>query len=330
MDAMVSRRALLGGAGLTALAAASPSRAAERMVYVTPSGFVLGNIDVMYGEAAGHFAAQGIDIEVLPGRGTVMAVQQVLSGQALVSRTGGIDMIRAVANEGADLVAFGTSHDGDVYRIISAPAAPVRAATDLKGRVVGIASQGGSTEMLLDMMLVSAGIEPRAVERQVVGFAAGAYGLVEAGRIACFMGSSSTVMQLRLSGKEPVVLSTDEVAPAPAQVFVARRDAVEGQADLLARFLRAVKASIDDLRARPLAEVLKRIDGYDYPERRTPELLEPVARHTIDILAPAQAARLANNTRTWEACVALMQRTGLIKDATPRFQTNAVVTRAFG
>lgn len=327
-----TRRRILG-AGLASVAvlAAQPAPAQnQRVTYITPSGFVLGNVDVMFGEAAGHYARAGLDLTLLPGRGTVMAVQQVIAGQAQMSRSGGIDLIRAVANERADLVCFGTSHAGDVFRIISARNRPIRSPADMRGQTIGIASQGGSTEMLLNMMLVQAGIDPASVPRQVVGFAPGTFALVEAGRLAAYMGSTSTVLQLRLAGKDPVELNTDDYAPAPAQVFVTTTRMLAERPDMLARFLRATHASIGDLLQSPLPAVLERVRKFDVPEFRTPEALEPIARHTIEILAPAHRARLRNDPDLWARSLDLMARTGLIPAGpAPRVFTNEIVERAF-
>ena len=336
--AVHTRRSVLGRASATAgLVASGLSGAAHRaaaqgtrVTYVTPSGFVLGNVDVMYGEAAGHYARAGLDLNVLPGRGTVMAAQQVIAGTAQMSRTGGIDLIRAVSGERADLICFGTSHAGDVYRIISTKERPIRTPAEMRGKLIGIASQGGSTEMLLNMMLVQAGVDPTTVQRQVVGFAPGTFALVEAGRLAAYIGSTSTVMQLRLIGKEPVEMNTDDHAPAPAQVFVTTNRMVAEQPDLLARFLRATHASIGELLTAPLPDVLGKVRKYDVPEFRTPEVLEPIARHTIEILAPAHRARMGNDPRLWEATLDLMMRTGLIANRGARVMTNEIVERAFG
>ena len=104
-------------------------------------------------------------------------------------------------------------------------------------------------------------------------------------------------MQLRLIGKDPEVMNTDDYAPALAQVFVTTNRMVAEQPDLLARFLRATHASIGKLLTAPLPDVPAKVRTYDVPEFRIPEVPELIARHTIEILAPAHRTRMANDPR---------------------------------
>ncbi len=54
---------------------------------------------MLYADTGGFFAKQGLDVEIQGGRGSAMAVQQVIAANVLLSRTGGTDHIKAYAKD---------------------------------------------------------------------------------------------------------------------------------------------------------------------------------------------------------------------------------------
>ncbi|MEJ0068945.1 MAG: ABC transporter substrate-binding protein [Pseudomonadota bacterium] len=100
------------------------------------------------------------------GRGSSQSVQQVLSGQALMSRTGGCRHHEGDRQRGR---AGGRGRDhqpGSPFFVISKQTAPVRSPLDMQGKVIGVISKGGGSENLLDAMLAEKGIDPASVKRE--------------------------------------------------------------------------------------------------------------------------------------------------------------------
>jgi ABC-type nitrate/sulfonate/bicarbonate transport system substrate-binding protein len=97
-NSIVTRRTALaiGGAGILSCTIGDlHAQTPRRMTYVTPFSHILAFADVLHAKGGGYFEREGLDVTVEQGRGSAMAVQQVLGGGALLSRTGVGDHIRA-------------------------------------------------------------------------------------------------------------------------------------------------------------------------------------------------------------------------------------------
>jgi NitT/TauT family transport system substrate-binding protein len=334
---IVDRRSFLAG---TAAASAmlktgtAGAQALTKVKYLTPFGFIIGFAETMYADTGGFFAQQGLDVEIEGGRGSAMSVQQVMAGNVLLSRTGGTDHIKAYAKD-PSVVAIGEIFQRDIFYVISHADKPIRSASDLAGKTIGVVSPGGATENLLDMMLASVGAEAAKTVRQTVGNAPAAFELVKLGRVAAYIATSDTLFQLK-TDKQPVVAwSTDDAAPCPGQVYMTSRATLEKNGDLLARFFRGVHACIGVmLRAEndPSLVVKSMLTKYDVFEAKRPDKGIPVLknslRHTFE--APYKD-KLASSPARWTAAYELMVKAKIIAPLDKRdFYDGRVVKAAFG
>jgi ABC-type nitrate/sulfonate/bicarbonate transport system substrate-binding protein len=241
----IQRAAGFGAGAMTVLVADRRAAAAPiSFTYVTPFGFLIGYAPVLVAKAGGFFEQQGLDVTIYGGRGSAQAVQQILSGQALLSRAGGSDLIKAVANQQAPILSIGVVCQGSPFLMVSHKDKPIHAPKDMIGKSIGVVTRGGSVENLLDTMLVNDGLDPTKVERNVVGNAPGAFGLIEQGRIDGLIISVGSVVTLRMEGAPIVAWNTDEHAPVPGQVYVTSKEATVKQPETIVRFLKAVFASM--------------------------------------------------------------------------------------
>ena len=314
---IVDRRAFLAGAAAASalLSGTAAAQARAKVKYLTPFGYIIGFAETMYADTGGFFAKQGLDVEIQGGRGSAMSVQQVIAGSVLLSRTGGTDHIKAYAKE-PSLVAIAEIFQRDIFYVISHADKPLRNPSDLAGKKIGIVSEGGATENLLDMMLAASGVPASAVERQSVGNAPGAFEFVKQGRIAGFIATSDTVYQLQ-TDKQPIVAwSTDEAAPCPGQVYMTSRVTFERDADLLARFLRGVDESIGAMLAAGdnLEPVVTSMTAkYEIPEAKRPDRGIPVLKNGLQhtYVAPHRD-KLASAPERWNAAYDLMVKAKII------------------
>ena len=118
------RRDMLAGMGAAAAGGAMLIHARDAraqgmtMTYVAPFSFIMAFADVLHAEAGGFFEREGLKVTIEQARGSAMAVQQVIGGNALLSRTGGVDHIKAVAGQNAPLVSVGTIAQASPFFVI--------------------------------------------------------------------------------------------------------------------------------------------------------------------------------------------------------------------
>ncbi len=183
----------------------------------------------------------------------------MIAGDAGFGRVAALDQMNAVIKQKVPLVSVATICQGSTFQVISLKDKPVRTAADLKGKTVGIVSVGGSTEMLLDLILHKAGLGKDDAKREAVGDNPGAVEFVKRGRIDCFIASLNTVVAIERGGTPIVYWSTDRDAPMPGQVYLTTAPLIAAKPDVVLRFLQgdegvggraSRQAARADLRAR--------------------------------------------------------------------------------
>ncbi|MEO6019041.1 MAG: ABC transporter substrate-binding protein, partial [Knoellia sp.] len=151
--------------------------------YITALGLNLSFVEVMVAKEQGFFDKQGLNLEIKGGSGTATAIQAVLGNTVDISRTAAINAIVAAAKQDAPLVSIGTVRQRSQFDVVSLASKPLKSPKELAGKTVGVVSAGGSTENLLDMMLLSAGVDRASVKRPITGVGTAAYELAKKGQI---------------------------------------------------------------------------------------------------------------------------------------------------
>jgi len=264
-------------------------------------------------KAEGHFERAGLDVQFQVTRGSAQAIQTVIAGSALVTRVGDTEMMVAAGGRGAPVGAFGQPSQQATIRMVSAADDPIRAPADLRGRTIGIPSEGGTSETLVDTLAATAGLTDSDLSKQVVGLAPGVFELVQQGRIDAYVVALDTAVALQRQRPDAVVLDPSQVIAGGTQVYLTSRQALEdpAQRDILQRFLRAVRAAQESVIAdQPLDSTLTTLgDAYDIPILREPEVAKETLRQYIASwqaggellrIAPEQWARVYDEAVTEE------------------------------
>jgi ABC-type nitrate/sulfonate/bicarbonate transport system substrate-binding protein len=258
---MLTKSLGIGGAMMTAgFPFAARSQPLSKYTMIMPFDLIIEFAPELNADVGGHFKAQGLDIDIINARGTSIALQQVLAKQATFTKLGGLDLMKAHALQQVPVVSFGTIQQAGLFSIISLKSAPIRTPADMRGKTIGVASIGGGTENLLDLMLNSAGISPNDVPRQAVGLSPGNMGLLKQGRIQAFFATLEVVVALRRAGEAIDVLNVDTFAPIVGGAYVASRAFLEQSPKAPVQFLRAIKASVNDILSANPNTILDRIE----------------------------------------------------------------------
>jgi ABC-type nitrate/sulfonate/bicarbonate transport system substrate-binding protein len=325
------RTAIAAGAALITLRDARAQ--ARAMTFVTPFAHILAFVDVLNAKGGGYFEREGLDVTVEQGRGSAMAVQQILGGNGLISRTGGGDHMRASTRPGGDeLLAIATISQGSPFYVISRPQAPIRTPEEMVGKTIGVLSIGGATEIVLDAMLAARQIDRARVARVVAPNSPASMQLMEQGRIDAFIPSAGVPVALRAANTPHVSWNTDDVAPIPAQCYIVRRASAAQNADLIVRFLRAVKRSLDDMLAdQDLSRTMANLRGFEIAEMRNAQTAPLVLRNEMRYWLTAGRENILRNVpERWQRGYDLLAGAGFVPAGgrASAFYTNEYVDRA--
>ncbi len=326
----LSRRELMAGAaGLaagTAFSKLALAQGKEKVTILTPFTFLIGFAELLYPVSAGFYAEQGLDATVLPAAGSAAAVTQVLAGQAQFCRTGAIDLMTAAVARNAPLVAIATIAQASTIWMISPAKAPINSPADFKGKTIGIISKAGLAENLLDMMLAGAKIDPKSVPREAVGNAPGAYSLIEQGRIAGYLASTSTMLALKAAGTPIVAWNTDDFAKVPGQVLIASRETVEKRPELCQKFLNAVNMAVKELMDPSKIEAaIAKMKPLEISDAKDPAAAKAALLAEETTWSPGGVKPLTNVAERFAVCRDLMVAANLL----PQGATDQVFTNQF-
>lgn len=341
MSQSTPRRRALGQLGGLGALAALPSglwaprasaQARDKIQYLTPFGYLINFFETMYADTGGFFAKNGLDVTITGGRGSAMAVQQISAGNVLVSRTGGTDLIKAAVKD-PSLVAIAEIFQRDLFYLVSAEGKPLRSPKDFAGKTIGLISQGGAAENLLDMMLAKDGVPADAVKRQVTGDNPGAFELMQAGRVDGFFLTQNNVQVLRNQKKAVHAWSTDEHAPAPSQVYITSRKSIAERGDALARFLKSVHDTLGALmNEKDLGKVVdSMLTKYEVTNTKSPDRGVGLIQNGLASYRPAWRDKLASDPAGWKSAYDLMVRAKIVEPvANPSFYSDEIRKKAFG
>jgi NitT/TauT family transport system substrate-binding protein len=196
-------------------------------------------------DAGGYFADQGLKVRFERTRGSAQAIQLVLADSAPLTRVGQIEAIGHAANRGVPIMNIGTLVKKSTLRFISASERPLREPRDFEGKLFGIPSEGGESEITLDLFLATSGIDPASVKRQVVGYTPGIFSLVEEGRIDAYVVSIDTAHILAEQRPNVVTLNPGQFISSGAQCYLTSVDTSTARIEDLRKYLEAIKAAVE-------------------------------------------------------------------------------------
>jgi NitT/TauT family transport system substrate-binding protein len=263
-------------------------------------------------DQAGYYEDAGLDV-TFQNKIDPDLVTLVGQGSIDLGLADGTSVIPAVSN-GIPIRYVATIY-GQFPSIVFAKASSgIAAAKDLEGKKLGIPGRYGSSWIMLQALLKSAGLTPD--DLQIVEYpdfgqgAAVAQGAVDA---ATGFANNEPV-QLQLAGEEVNILRVDEITPLPGNGLIVGKDALETKRDAVTAFVAATLRAMEDIKADPEK-------GLDAAITAVPDLAASrdtqaaILDATIDVWSgPVQEAKGlgAIEPNDWEQSVAFMTDLGLV------------------
>jgi ABC-type nitrate/sulfonate/bicarbonate transport system substrate-binding protein len=314
----LSRRSVIKGIGAGTVMAMSPMQVAmaqgtTKLTFFTAWSILLEQMHELNAIAGGHMEKEGLEIDMIPGKGTSLAIQQIVAEQAQVSRVGALDLIKASASQDVDLVSVGVSLQEGIFNVVSLDSNPIMGPEDMKGKQIGVASIGGGTENILNLMLANAGVAVEDVPRQAVGSSPGNVELLKQGRLDAFFTVVDGAMTLRRDNEPVMIWSADRYAPMPGGAIVMRRDYAEQNSDAVVAFMRAMYKSAEELLVADPSMIIDRVSEafeIDAPDDKDFRVWA-LSIYNYMALAYGRSNLLLNVPSVWESAVEQISSAGI-------------------
>lgn len=295
--------------------------------FLTPMTLSLAFAPVLYPSALGDYDKLNFNVKIEVGRGAGQVIQLAAAKQIEAGRTGGANYMAARSQDNSDVIAFATIAQRSPFVILSSKDKAISDLKDLEGKVIGMASFGGSMEATLNLMLAKEGLDPKSVKRERVADGPSSFAMVEAGRIQAFFGNVSTVSRLSNEGFPIHVLKVDD--GVPGQVYVAREADLQENRDRHIKFLQGVRSAVErmvKMNDQELLEVIRVIASkYDVPgiEKEDVALSDLKGNRELWIAA-GEKNILRNVPEQWEQGQKLLVEADLMKKTSRSLYTNGI------
>ncbi len=172
MDRRDALKGLLGIAGVIAVSANAPGAYAADLTKLKLAfcGQLLCVVPYEVTRARGHFAEQGLDVELVYTRGGNQAMQALVGGSVDYAGTS-FDVALQAAAKGGNIIRFASTGRLPLFALAVAPKnkGKITSIKQLEGKTVGISGLGNADHALLLYLLSREKADPKKVSFATVG-----------------------------------------------------------------------------------------------------------------------------------------------------------------
>lgn len=310
------------GASATPSTSAPPTQGTDASGSVEPTALTVGlgfipsvQFAPFYlADQAGYYAEAGLEVE-FQNKIDPDLVTLVGQGSVDIGLADGTSVIPAVS-QGIPIRYVAAIYGRFPSIVFAKASSGIDAPADLAGKRLGIPGRYGSSWIMLQALLESAGLTPEDLEIvEYPDFGQGA--AVIAGAVDASTGFvNNEPVQLELTGEPASVLRVDEVVPLPGNGLIAGTSTIEAKEEAIAAFIGVTLRAMEEIEADPQV-------GLDAAFTAVPELAaaEEVQRAILEATietwrGPVQeiAGLGATDPADWEASIAYLTELGLVPD----------------
>lgn len=183
---------------------------------VTPA-----NIAPFLAKELGTFAKHGLDVELVLIDGGAPSAAALISGQVQFANFGGTETMSGVAG-GAEIAAIALFVPVTPWQLLAK--SDYKTPEDLRGKVVGVASKGGSSEVAADLSLQRLKLDPnKDVTKTALGSVANLTKAMLGGAVYAGPGHPPDTVLLLKSGFKVIVDLAAEKIPATDNCTIVRK-----------------------------------------------------------------------------------------------------------
>jgi ABC-type nitrate/sulfonate/bicarbonate transport system substrate-binding protein len=294
---MQTKRSFLAAGASVLLAAPRPAGAQQAPPPILINAGISDPVNTVLAwymaRAAGLYAAQGLNVDILNMSGGSRGAEELQAGRIDVMHVGLSSVVR-VNQSGGDLRVIGSLSNVIRFTFFSAPG--IKSAEDLKGGVVGVSTFGSESDSTVTLALAKLGLTRDDVIVKEYGGGARRLAAVKSGAIKATALNEPTASLAREQGVNVLVDLVPDQIPWLFSGIVVRHDDIAARRDLLMRFLKASIegndiALTDEKRAKQVLAKELKIESrkilditYNDFKQQSPPNLEPSAAGAQNIL----------------------------------------------
>jgi NitT/TauT family transport system substrate-binding protein len=221
------------------LLCAIPLSAQGKKVRFSTSAISISELPFKVAQLKGFWREEGLDVETILIRGAV-GMQALLGGSVDYTSASGSTIAAAVRGLPVKLVFISSAKPQ--FDLISQPS--IRSVQDLKGKVIGISSRGGSNDLMTQMILQKNGLTPnKDVTLIIVGGQEESALALRAGRVAAALMTPPRPFMLQREGFHRIAYAGDYMPTYPnGGIGVTDEKIKNNPADVLAFVRGTIKA----------------------------------------------------------------------------------------
>jgi NitT/TauT family transport system substrate-binding protein len=176
-----------------------------KKVRFSTTGISISELPFKVAQVKGFWREEGLDVEVILIRGAV-GMQALLGGSVDYTSASGSTIAAAVRGLPVKLVFISSAKP--MFELVSQP--QIKSLHDLKGKVVGISSRGGSNDLMMQLILQKNGLAPnKDVTTIIVGAQEETVIALRAGRIAAALLTPPRNFMLQRDGFNRLAQASD-------------------------------------------------------------------------------------------------------------------------
>jgi len=242
---------------LSLLIGVSPTWAQLKKVRFSTTGISISELPFKIAQLKGFWREEGLDVEAILIRGAV-GMQALLGGSVDYTSASGSTIAAAVRGLPVKLVFISSSKPQ--FELMSQP--QIKSVQELKGKIVGISSRGGSNDLMLQMILQKNGLTPnKDVTTIIVGAQEESVIALRTGRIAAALITPPRNFMLQRDGFNRIAYSGDYMATyANGGIGITDEKIKSNPSEVLAFVRGTIKALQYSMKNRP--EITKIMPGY--------------------------------------------------------------------
>jgi NitT/TauT family transport system substrate-binding protein len=261
----LTRRHFLRTSGAAVLASGAPCFVSAQTA-VKVGTAVLGDYSLagpfIVAAEKGFFRTENLSVEYVPFRGGPNLVKAVVAGEILLGAAGSTDIL-VFREAGMPLKMVATHTEGNHFTLNVSP--EIQAASELKGKAIGVTSVGATTWVFARMFAKAQGWDAdKDVKVVALGGLDAQIAALSRKEIAAYVwGDGGAVMQL--AGKSRVLMRLDNVTPKwISQIQYVSEDSIKRNAESIRKVMKAVFGAAKFMHDQPqdAAEIVSKKIGW--------------------------------------------------------------------